>query len=120
MNPSAEEKVFVERVRATLDAGIEGLDAETTVRLRRARSRAVAAAGARRRRLDGWVPAAVAAGVVVTALWIGWRGASEPAVPAGSAAARLEAVDVLAGNANLDLYENLDFYAWLAHGSGHG
>jgi type VI protein secretion system component VasF len=117
---AAGEEEFLRRVREGLDAGAGALDAATVMRLRRARAHAIEAAGGRARRVRGWVPAAAAAGVAVLAVWIGWSASMHRHTPASAAAARLDAVEVLAGGANLDLYENLDFYAWLANGSGHG
>lgn len=117
---SAGEKEFLRRVREDLDAGAGALDAATVMRLRRARAHAIEAVGGRARRVRGWAPAAVAAGVVVLAVWIGWSGPLHRQTPAPAAAVRFEAAEVLASGANLDLYENLDFYAWLAHGSGNG
>ncbi len=120
---AAGEEEFLRRVREGLDAGAGALDAATVMRLRRARAHAIEAAGGRARRVRGWVPAAAAAaaaGVAVLAVWIAWSGPMHRQTPAPTVAARLEAADVLASGANLDLYENLDFYAWLAHGSGHG
>jgi hypothetical protein len=114
---AAGEEEFLRRIREDLDAGAGALDAATVMRLRRARAHAIEAAGGHARRIRGWAPAAAAAGVVVLAVWIGLM---HRQTPAPVAAARLEAANVLASGANLDLYENLDFYAWLAHGSGHG
>ncbi len=118
---AAGEEEFLRRIREGLDAGAGALDAATVMRLRRARAHAIEAAGVRARRVRGWVPAAAAvAGVAVLAVWIGWSASMHRHTPASAAAARLDAVEVLASGANLDLYENLNFYAWLANGSGHG
>ncbi len=117
---AAGEEEFLRRVREGLDAGAGALDAATLMRLRYARAHAMEAAGGRARRVRGWVPAAAAAGVAVLAVWIGWSGPMHRQTPAPAVAARIEAAEVLASSANLDLYENLDFYAWLAHGSGNG
>lgn len=117
---AAGEEEFLRRVREGLDAGAGALDAATVMRLHRARAHAIEAAGGRARRVRGWVPAAAAAGVVVLAVWIGWSGPMHRQTPTPAVAARIEASEVLASGANLDLYENLDFYAWLAHGPGHG
>lgn len=99
---------FEERVRATLEARAAALDPAVTARLRRARAGALVHVGTRR---YGWTlqlapaMAFVMAAVVVGVLALRTPAPMEPA---------LDDFELLAGTDPLDLYEDLDFYEWLA------
>jgi hypothetical protein len=103
---------WLERAKALLDESAENLDAATLSRLNRARQAALAT---RRKGPGRWAwSAALACGAAAAfALAIGLhsRGVVSPATPA----AELEAadIDVMTSEDDLDLAENLDFYAWL-------
>ncbi|MHB1238947.1 MAG: DUF3619 family protein [Gammaproteobacteria bacterium] len=114
-----QEDVFLERIRSSLDAGVRDLDGPTLERLQGARRHALASARpCRRRSISLWVPAAAVAGVVALALLLV---VGRPSAPASSTvAAQLDAVDVLASGDSLDLYQDLDFYTWLARDADQG
>jgi hypothetical protein len=98
---------FLKRVRAELERSATALDELTVARLRAARRRALEA-GARGR---AWfVAGGVAAGVVVATVLAMLLSppAGGPPVTAG-----LEQLEMLA-DADLDLYNDLEFYRWLA------
>lgn len=98
---------FLKRVRAELDRGADALDELTVARLRAARRRALDA----RPRARAWfVAGGVTAGLVTAALL-----AVLLAPPAGGppGTAGLEQIELLA-DADVDLYNDLEFYRWLA------
>jgi hypothetical protein len=107
-----DDERWLERAKALLDDSTANLDAAALSRLNRARQAALAA----RHKGPGrwaWGAALAGAAAAVFALAIGLhpRGAAPPAhFPDALDAAD---VDVLASEEDLDLAENLDFYAWL-------
>jgi hypothetical protein len=110
---------WIERAVALLDESAEVLDAATLSRLNRARQAALAQ---RRAVASGWMVGAGFAGAALAlllAFGIRQRNASSP-TQAPVAVEQSEA-DALTSDDNLDLYENLDFYAWLdAEQDGNG
>jgi len=113
-----DEDSWIGRATALLDRSVEGLDAHTLSRLNRARQAALAQAHPqwRHARVFG---GAFLLGSLAVLMAIGIARHHVPAVPTTAADAT---ADVLAGEDNLDLYEDLDFYAWLdaQQGGGHG
>jgi hypothetical protein len=108
------------RAQAVLDEDAAALDAETRARLQRARQSALADAGARpawwhdlfsRPRL--WLPAALAASL---ALALVMRPDAElgPHFAPAASTTQLQDLDLLQGDESPELYENQEFYAWLA------
>jgi hypothetical protein len=111
---SNREREIAERSRTLFADEVAGLDGHTRSRLARARAAAVAAAGSRRR--DAWlapsrlVPlGAAAAAILAVALFP--RIPQAPLVPATDVV--LNDLDLLLEGESLDLFEELDFYAWL-------
>jgi hypothetical protein len=106
-----QEREFLAKVRVELDRSTDDLDDLTVARLRAARRRALDA----RPRRFGWLAAAgiaataVAAGLMAVALWT-------PVTPPASG---FESIELL-GEADVDFYENLDFYHWLAENRQNG
>ncbi|MEO7325194.1 MAG: DUF3619 family protein [Dokdonella sp.] len=103
---------WIERAVALLDESTDALDAATLSRLNRARQAALAQ---RRPALSGWMMGSGFAGAAL-ALAIALALGQHPAPSPANAPVSLEQVvdaDALASDDNLDLYENLDFYAWL-------
>ena len=106
------EREFSERARQLFRESVDGLDGETRSRLRQARAGAVDAAGRRRLGLapGRLVPAgAVAASVLAIAVF--WA-LPEPAAPPVETAV-LDDLDLLLEGEELELFEDLEFYAWL-------
>ena len=101
---------FLRHVRSTLDQSTRDLDELTVARLRAARGKALAAAPHRRTAL--WV-AGVAAGAVAAGL-VALLVITPVAAPPANG---LESLDLLV-EAEVDLYNDLEFYRWLAE-SGH-
>jgi hypothetical protein len=117
-----KEARFLERARQSLLASEEQLDAVTASRLRDARRKAVEAAGAREKgffRIPNWARigsvATAAAAVLVFMIWFDTPRQDLPMKSADD----LEIVLNVDSADNMDLYEDLDFYEWLA-GAGNG
>ena len=101
---------FLQRVRSALDQSARELDELTVARLRAVRHQALEAPPRRRTGLwiTGLTAGAIAAGLV--ALLVIAPVAAPPATG-------LESLDLLV-EAEIDLYDDLEFYRWLAE-SGH-
>ncbi len=117
-----KEARFLERARQSLLASEEQIDTVTASRLRDIRSRAVEAAGAREKgffRIPNWARigsvATAAAAVLVFMIWFDTPRQDLPMKSADD----LEIVLNVDSADNMDLYEDLDFYEWLA-GAGNG
>jgi hypothetical protein len=117
MVSTRDEKTELERrAKALFDAGVEGLDARTRSRLTQARHAAVATLARHRdpfpRRwllpVAGLATAALVAVVVVFNLD---PAANEHRLAAASLA--VEDMDILSGPVNIELLEDMEFYAWL-------
>jgi hypothetical protein len=114
MSKEDREKAFLERARAVLDESEQDLDANILSGLRRARTRALQGEERRETRLWHWFPFPAAAGMVtalaailVAVFYLTRPPVLEPHKSIGD-------LEILASSDYLDLYENLDFYAWLA------
>ena len=119
MSEEEREKAFLERTKAVLDESEEDLDANTLSRLRQARTRALHGEERRKPRSWFWFSFPSAAGmatalvaVLVALFYITRPPVQEPNKSIGD-------LEILASNDQLELYENLDFYAWLAKEKEH-
>ncbi|RNC66712.1 MAG: hypothetical protein ED859_16020 [Desulfuromonadales bacterium] len=100
-------------VKEHLDARVESLDDRTVARLRQARLDALEAAERKRGwlRVPRWVTvgglATAVAAVVAVSLWItDYR--------RQSAVATMDDIEIVAAQEQVQLYEDLEFYRWLA------
>jgi hypothetical protein len=119
---SEKEARFLEKARQSLLATEDRLEANTLSRLREARHRAVEAADARGRgffRIPNWARiggvATAAAAILVFMIWFDTPKQDLPVKNADD----IEIVLNVDSADNIDLYEDLDFYEWLA-GAGNG
>ena len=111
----SDDRALEERTKLLFDESVSSLDPQTRSKLTQARYRALeelegsAPAGWRPR----WIPAGVlAAGVlVVVMLWQG-QPAVSPDTPAFDVAA-LSDLEIILGDGDLGLLQELEFYAWL-------
>lgn len=113
-NLSDKEARFLEKARQALLVSEGRLDTATLARLREARAKAVEAAGERSRwlfRIPNWMRAGAfataAAAVIVFAVWVD---PPKQELPVKS----LDEFEIVLYADNLDIYEDVDFYEWLA------
>ncbi len=103
------------RSRAAFDESVASLPAETRSRL--ARSRALALAELRERRVNwrsAWVPAGVAAAAALASVLI-LTGDERAANATGPALAAIEDLDIVTDGEDLAMFEeDVEFYAWAA------
>jgi hypothetical protein len=122
MNTPREDEAWIERARALLDRSTESLDAASLSRLNRARQVALVQ---KRGRSRAWIIGGSLAAAATLLLCVGHglyrldaSNRTDPLVPAAQALQPAD-IDVLTGDDDaLDLYENLDFYAWLDEQGG--
>lgn len=117
---SEKESRFLEKARQALLASEERLDAATLARLRDARAKAVEAAGERARgfsRIPNWMRvgavATAAAAVLVFAVWVD---PTRQELPVKSP----DEFEIVLNADNFDLYEDMEFYEWLAEAGNGG
>lgn len=113
---------WLESVRRTLDEGAESIDSATASKLNRARQHALDA-GLRRAPLRWWW-AGIALTTAACAMWALSLSLYTPEMNAPLIPVATEAPDqdfeMLAGTEDLELIENLEFYAWLEQQSLDG
>jgi hypothetical protein len=116
MTDKQREHEFEERTRAAFEASVDALDGRTRSKLTQARHAALAELNATGSRT--WTRArmvlagATAAGIL--AVWIGFGDLGSP--PAGELL--LEDFDIAAEGPNLELLQDVEFYAWIADQPG--
>lgn len=103
------EGEFEQRIRAKLDADLETLDPVIAQRLQRARRQALSAA--RPASTPFWQPAIGFAVAALLVLTVAIRPGMQPETPSPAALTDLE---LIAADDSLQLFEELDFYEWLA------
>jgi len=110
MKDERTEGEFAARLGDALKRRAEQLDGRTRSRLAGARRQALAR-GRRRASMPMWVTAGASAAALALAVGL-WSGAPGPAP--GSAAPQIaEDMDLLLSEENLELLEDLEFYAWM-------
>ena len=112
MSERDDERAFEARTKATFERSVDALDAATRSRLTRARVRALEAP--ERRRFGGarWlVPAGAAAAAAVAAWLVLVPRPVDPERPLQ--AADFGDLELVLAEEDLELIEELDFYAWL-------
>jgi hypothetical protein len=113
---SRDERAFEERSKALFDASVGELDAATRSRLTRARGRALEelATSSAARWPGVWksplLPAGAVAAAVLAALLVVTLRSTDPQPVEVAALADLE---LLLGEEDLEMIEELEFYAWL-------
>jgi hypothetical protein len=108
------DREIAERARQLFADSLQRVDGQTRSNLAQARAKAVEAASLRRRR---WLPAPAAlvsaGGIAAAALAVTLIWQSPGAPPVSIETAVLSDLDILLDGEDLDLLEDLDFYAWL-------
>ncbi|HEC28511.1 MAG TPA: DUF3619 family protein [Gammaproteobacteria bacterium] len=102
------EREFIGKAKSTLDRQANNLDAATLSRLNQARQAALQQIKRPAKNRQAWVTAGgLAAAVLLTTIFL-FR-AEEIAV-----STNIDEMEIIASNDGLDLYEQLDFYIWMA------
>lgn len=114
MNGDGQEKRLLEKAKGLLSEAAENLDSQTKRRLERIRLDVLSAAGRKEARLfppSRWAMAGAfaAAGLAAVAVFF-WLRTSTGDFPNR----HIEDFEIIASGENIDFYENLDFYRWLA------
>jgi hypothetical protein len=112
---ATDEARWLAQLRAQLNEDAHNLDAATASRLNRARQRALDEGLGRRRSALGFLGYALAAGiaaVLAVNVLVRVPEPSEP-MPAVVAAPGVDDIELLAGSEELEMIEDLEFYAWL-------
>ena len=120
MNTSPEnrdvELELMSRARALHEHACEHIDARTRAKLAAARREALATQGHRSNRAI-WLPAAGAVAACALAIGVVWfkpQPAGTPVAPQSQTATSDSEPPLDADAQQLELYQNLDFYQWLA------
>jgi len=111
-NDNKHERVFLEKVRRTLDDSVENIDAQTLSRLTQARHDALEQVRSKPylHRHRFWLTTAglvTTAAAVLLAIFL----IRPPSTPQYYSA--IEDVEILAANESPEFFSNLEFYAWL-------
>ncbi|MGE4070897.1 MAG: hypothetical protein AB7E72_06940 [Lysobacterales bacterium] len=114
----AHDEALMEKISAQLDQDLQTLDGHTASRLNRIRQAALEQALVQKQRRSWLRPlyALASCAAVALALSLMWRVPEAPVAP-------VQAVDdfeLLAGAEDLEMIENLEFYAWLEQQSLDG
>ncbi len=109
MSEANNKQDLINSAKSILDRSLDNLDGQTLARLREARRGALKSTSKSLPRLV-WAGGFATVGVVLVlaALWV-----LQPTPP--SLLATLEDVEILASSEDLDFYDDLDFYHWLAN-----
>lgn len=111
MNDQEKEQRFIDNVKKALDLGAENLDAGTQSKLTRIRHKALDAGKRKAFDIRQWFTLPVAgwatACLIVLGLTLYMKQPNGTLPP-------LEDIDLLAAEENIEFYDSLEFYAWLA------
>ncbi len=112
-----DDDKFAARVGEKLRSSVDELDAATLSRLNRSRQAALDAMGQSavgKKRRNQWLPAGVAAAVAIVAVafWQRQIPAPDVGVPL-SVADEVVELDLLFHEGDLEMYADLEFFAWL-------
>jgi hypothetical protein len=112
--PKQSQEAFEARSKELFDESVERLDGRTRSKLTQARHAALEELRAGKPRWRGVrVPAAALATVAVAAvLVVTWTGLNQSAAP-GSGGLPLDDFDIVADSDNLEMLQDVEFYAWL-------
>ena len=109
-----KDRDFEERTKLLFDESVAALDGETRSKLTQARYRALEELADRRQPVwsRSWLPAGAAAAVAVLGLML-WQGQVGPVDEGSFDVAAVTDLEILLGEEELDMVEELEFYAWL-------
>ena len=109
-----KDRDFEERTKLLFDRSVAALDGQTRSKLTQARYRALDELAERARPAwsRSWLPAGAAAAVALLSLML-WQGQMAPLTEGGFDVTAVADLDILLGEEELDMIEELEFYAWL-------
>jgi hypothetical protein len=115
---TTDQQAFEERTRSLFKASVESLDGRTQSKLTQARHAALEELKPARSRAWGRGRAALAGVTAAAAMaaWIGHANLGAPASETGELP--LDDFDIVAEAPNLELLEDVEFYAWIAEQPG--
>jgi hypothetical protein len=115
---TTDQQAFEERTRSLFKASVESLDGRTQSKLTQARHAALEELKPARSRAWGRGRAALAGVTAAAAMaaWIGYANLGAPASETGELP--LDDFDIVAEAPNLELLEDVEFYAWIAEQPG--
>lgn len=111
MTPGEHEQAFVSKIKTQLDQSVDRVDPSVMARLRSARYEALHSQPQRAPWLWPASAFATACSAILVALFL-WGSPAEQAPP--ETVQIVEDVEVLIAADPIDLYEDLEFYEWLA------
>ena len=109
-----EDRDFEERMKLLFDQSVASLDGATRSKLAQARYRALEELGKRPQPTwsRSWLPAGAMAAVALMSVML-WQGQMEPVADDGFDVAAVTDLEILLSEEELDMIEELEFYAWL-------
>ena len=111
-DPTPSDARWAELACRVLDESADDLDAATLSRLHRARLAAIETSRTRRAAVWAW-PALFAAAASLALAVLIWPAAQAPLDSTPDSVIAAGDLELLAADADLALYEDLEFYAWL-------
>lgn len=110
----SKRRTLEARTKEVFEESLGALDGHTRSRLAQARSRALEELNSRAGRRWGasWAPAGAVA-LAALATWMLWFGRPEPEGTAAFSAAAASDLEILLGEEELEMIQELEFYAWL-------
>ena len=111
MNEQDKEKRFIDNVKKALDLDKENLDAGTQSKLNQIRQKALDAGERKGFDIRQWLTLPTAGWATACLIVLGLAIYTQQ--PNGTSPP-LEDIDLLAAEDNLEFYDGLEFYAWLA------
>ena len=114
MNEQDKEKRFIDNVKKALDLDAENLDAGTQSKINRIRHKALDAGERKGFDIRQWFTLPAVAGWAATACLIVLGLTIYLQEPTNGTTPPLEDIDLLVAEDNLEFYDGLEFYAWLA------
>jgi hypothetical protein len=108
------DREFEERTKRLFEESVAALDGETRSKLTRARYRALEELESRRQ--PAWTRSLLPAGAVAAVAMLTvvlWHGRVQPVDEASFDVVAVTDIEILLGEEELDMIEELEFYAWL-------
>ncbi len=109
-----KDRDFEERTKLLFEQSVAALDGQTRSKLTQARYRALEELAGKRQAIwsRSWLPAGAVAAVALLSLML-WQGQMAPVADGGFDVAAVTDLEILLGEEELDMIEELEFYAWL-------